>query len=109
MLARLFVLAVTVAVLREEVTTEVVAAIWASYWLLRATQASSLAGLGGASVPPRLVPCRPESLNQAVARPSEVDDQRQRTVNAGTSIRRSAAVGPAAAQFAISDHHIYDI
>jgi hypothetical protein len=34
-LARLLVLAVTVAILRGEVTTEVVAAIWASYWLLR--------------------------------------------------------------------------
>jgi hypothetical protein len=37
-LARLLVLAVTLAILREEVTTEVVAAIWASYWLLRATR-----------------------------------------------------------------------
>jgi len=37
-LARLLVLAVTVAILRGEVTTEVVAAIWASYLLLRATR-----------------------------------------------------------------------
>jgi hypothetical protein len=38
LLARLLVLAVTLAVLRGEVTTDVVAAIWASYWLLRATR-----------------------------------------------------------------------
>ena len=37
-LARLLILAVTVAILRGEVTTEVAAAIWASYWLLRATR-----------------------------------------------------------------------
>ena len=37
-LARLLVLAVTLAILRGQVTTELVAAIWASYCLLRATQ-----------------------------------------------------------------------
>jgi hypothetical protein len=37
-LARLLVLAVTLAVLRGEVTTEVVGAIWASYLLLLATR-----------------------------------------------------------------------
>jgi hypothetical protein len=37
-LGRLLVLVVALAILRGEVTTEVVAAIWASYWLLRATR-----------------------------------------------------------------------
>jgi hypothetical protein len=37
-LARLLVLAVTLAVLRGDVTTEVVGAIWASYLLLLATR-----------------------------------------------------------------------
>jgi hypothetical protein len=37
-LARLLVLAVTLAILRGQVNTELVAAIWASYCLLRATQ-----------------------------------------------------------------------
>jgi hypothetical protein len=51
----------------------------------------------------------PTDLRQAVARPSEVDDQRQTTANAETSTCRSTGVWPAAAQLVISEYQIYDI
>ena len=35
---RLLVLAVAIAILRGQVTKEIVAAMWASYWVLRATR-----------------------------------------------------------------------
>jgi hypothetical protein len=38
MVTRLLVVAVTLAILRGQVTKEAAAAIWASYWLLRATR-----------------------------------------------------------------------
>jgi hypothetical protein len=38
MVSRLLVVVTTLAILRGQVTKEAVAAIWASYWLLRATR-----------------------------------------------------------------------
>jgi hypothetical protein len=46
---------------------------------------------------------------QAVARPSEVDERRQRTANVGRSTCRSAVVWPAASQLTIGEYQIYDI
>jgi hypothetical protein len=63
--------------------------------------------VGGRRELPKLAVLR-SRITQAVARPSEVDEWRETTAEAGSSTRRSAAVCRSVGQLAISERHNYD-
>jgi hypothetical protein len=48
-------------------------------------------------------------IRQAVARPSEVNQRRQKTATAGRTTCRPEAIRPAMDLLPIDEHHIYDI